>query len=381
MITPNEIKQKAERKYIPFLRAVLQEEPFFPWTIPVGKLPDDYLKIKDAVEKLQKGSKERVGYGYRVELSPQKTTRRYGTQSFPCRIVIEEKTDYLKFIKKEKEFATFKEAVALIRSEVPQLNSWLNQNPQKIIEYSGKWAELLRVCLYFQAHPKPGLYIRELPINVHTKFIEEHKGILSQLLEAVLPDNVIQKAESDFEKRFSLRSDEPLIRVRILDESLRAKYTLPFSDFSTPVSQFESLNLQGHRFIITENKMNFLTLPALSDSFALFGGGFNISILKNINWLASCPLLYWGDLDAHGFIILSQLRSYFPQTISVMMDEETFGAFKEFSVTGTVCSIEKLPYLTLEEHDLFTRLSKQTIRLEQERIGQDFVIHMLDNIA
>ncbi len=348
----------------------------------MGKIQpsDDYLNSTKAVEQLLKSSKEQIGYGYKVEFSPPKNTRRYGTQSFPTRIVIEE-TDYLKFIRKEKEFSAFKEAVALIRSEVPQLNTWLKQNPQKVINYLSKWADLLRVCLYFLANPKPNLYIRELPINVHTKFIEEHKGILRQLLDNLLPDDVIQKGESEFEKRFPLRYGEPLIRIRILDKDLQNKYRFAISDFSMPVSEFARLELQRHQFIITENQINFLTLPAINNSFAIFGGGFNISILKDVSWLANCPVFYWGDIDAQGFIILSHLRSYFTQTISIMMDEGTFTTFKQFSVTGRVCNRVNVPYLTKEEYDLFVRLSKQTIRLEQEKISQDFVIDKLSKLA
>ena len=109
--------------------------------------------------------------------------------------------------------------------------------------------------------------------------------------------------------------------------------------------------------------------------------GFNVAILKDVEWLTHCQIIYWGDLDAQGFQILSQLRSYFPQTISVMMDRETFDNFQEFSVLGTVCKIANLSYLTPEEHDLFTDLSQQTIRLEQEKIRKDFASCKLNSLT
>lgn len=383
MIDPSEIQQKAERLYPIFLSATIKGEPFFPKEFPVGKLPSDYIILRDAVTQLLEKSKQNLGYGYIVELTTRRT-QKYGNQTLPTRIFIETEADYLKLINRVKEFAAFKANVALIRAEVPQLESWSIKNPTKVIEYADRWVDLLKVCQYFQVNPNPNLYIRELPIKVHTKFIEEHKGIIRNLLEAILPPEAIQPVELEkeriFEKRFSLRSSEPLVRLRVLDNALKVRYSFPVSDFSTPISEFRQLNLKGHYLIVTENIMNFLTLPALADSLALFGGGYAIQLLKSVSWLADCQILYWGDLDPDGFKILSQLRSYFPQTISVMMDEETFRTFEEFAVSVAKSNIENLPYLTPEEHCLFLYLSKQKKRLEQEHISQDFANQYLQNV-
>ena len=161
---------------------------------------------------------------------------------------------------------------------------------------------------------------------------------------------------------------------------MRVRYCFPVSDLSTPISEFRKLNLVKHHFIITENLMSFLTLPSLSDSFALFGKGYALQVLKSVSWLTYCPLFYWGDLDVDGFKILSQLRSYFPHTISVMMDEETFRNFEEFAVPVAESNIEYLPYLTAEEYSLFTYLSQQKKRLEQEHISQDFANRYLQKV-
>lgn len=383
MINPSEIKQKAERLYPAFLRAALKSETFFPKEFSVGKLPDDYLVLRDAITQLIKASKQSLGYGYTVELKTRKT-RKYGSQSLPTRISIDTEADYLKLVDREEEFAKFKTNVELIELEVPKLKNWLNQNCLKVVEYADRWIDLLKVCRYFQVNPNPNLYIRELPVKVHTKFIEENKGIIRDLLEAILPAEAIQPIESEkeriFEKRFSLRYSEPVVRLRLLDNTLRSKCSFPVSDLSTPISEFRQLSLEKHCFIITENLLNFLTLPALADSFALFVGGYGIQVLKSVSWLAYCPLFYWGDLDADGFKILSQFRSYFPHTISVMMDEETFRTFEEFAVPVAESNTENLPHLTPQEYCLFTYLSQQKKRLEQEHISQDFANRHLQNV-
>lgn len=375
MINPAQIQQKAEARYPAFLTSVLTGENFFPLEMPIGSCPKDYLAIREVVTQLIDKSKQNSGYGYVLELEPRKT-QKHGQQSLPKRIYIETQQDYLKLIKKEKEFSLFKINIELICSQLPELNYWLCQNPLKVIEYSDRWNELLKVCLYFKQHPKPHLYIRELPIQVHTKFIEQNKGILRNLLEAILPDEQLQPIEGDqeftFEKRFYLKYREPLIRLRILDPALKTPYNFPVSDISTPISEFRQLNLIKHSFLITENLMNFLTLPSLKNCFALFGSGYGIKTLKSIEWLKYCPIFYWGDLDAEGFKILSQLRFYFPQTISIMMDAKTFETFQEFAVTVTAPRVETLPYLTPDEQYLYTHPSRYHKRLEQERISQDF---------
>jgi hypothetical protein len=376
MLTPGEIVQRAGRCYVPYLRAWLQEAPFFPLALPVGKLPTDYLQLSQAVGQLLKGSKAQRGYGYQVELHTH-ATQRYGMQSLPTRILIETESDFLRLLGKTEEFRAFQQDIALIRQQVPQLSEWVIQQPQHVLEQHGTWPELLQVCAYFLAHPQPNRYPRELPIPVHTKFIETHMGILRRLLDAALPAEAIAAEESVFERRFGLRYVEPLIRFRLLDEKLCQRYQFPLSDISTPLSLFATLPLRNHHCLITENKLTFLTLPSLPDTFAIFGEGFGIEVLTGIDWLNGCSLFYWGDLDAQGFQILSKLRSAFPQVTSVLMDEATFEAFHEYAVRGVPCDVSDLPHLREAEHALFQRLAREQVRLEQEHLSQAFVTNRL----
>ncbi|MDI9637140.1 DUF2220 family protein [Oscillatoria amoena NRMC-F 0135] len=383
-IDPDKILQKSKQLYPLFLTSVITQENFFPKEFLVGSLPKDYLALREAITQLIENSKQNLGYGYTLELETRRT-QKHGLQSLPKRISIETEQDYLKLIGKEKEVSTFKANIDLIRLKIPELNDWLSRNPLKVIEYENRWNDLLKVCQYFQHNPKPNLYIRELPIQVHTKFIEQNKGILRSILEDILPLNKLADLESEkentFEKRFSLKYREPLIRLRILDQNLKTKYGLPFSDVSVPISEFRQLNLEGHRCFITENLMNFLTLPPLKESFALFGSGYAIQTLKLATWLSKCLIFYWGDLDVDGFKILSQMRSYFPQTISIMMDAETFKSFQEFSVSVPATSSESLSNLTSEEKTLYTYLAVHQKRLEQERISQAYANQLLQSLV
>ena len=117
--------------------------------------------------------------------------------------------------------------------------------------------------------------------------------------------------------------------------------------------------------------MNFLTLPYLTKTIAIWsGGGFSVSYLKEIDWLKCKQFYYWGDLDAQGFQILNQFRTYFTNTIAVMMDEDTLTNFK--SGKGKPAANQTLQQLSESETKLYNHLRQNNIRLEQEKITQTF---------
>ena len=123
----------------------------------------------------------------------------------------------------------------------------------------------------------------------------------------------------------------------------------------------------------TENKKNFLTLPQLKNTIALWsGGGFSVSYLKNIEWLKVKQFFYWGDVDAQGFHILNQFRSYFPSTIALMMNKQVLSHFEKYIEVGTTTAYH-LPNLTKEEAILYEYLRQNNLRLEQEKITNAFV--------
>jgi hypothetical protein len=210
---------------------------------------------------------------------------------------------------------------------------------------------------------------------VHTKFIEENQAILRHLLDELLPPDAVSAGGNQFEQRFSLRYDEPQIRLRLLDEGLRSELGWPAADLSLTLSDCRGLvGMNGRAVLIVENKMTFLTLPPAKNSLAIWGKGFQVSLLREIDWLADCTIWYWGDLDAQGFAILSQLRSYWPRTRSLLMNDATLEKYKEFVVAGTPVGRIVLANLEREEAAVYRQLVDNNWRLEQERIRQEDVL-------
>ena len=235
------------------------------------------------------------------------------------------------------------------------------------------WEKLLIVCDYFITHPMPNLYIRELDIEgIDTKFIETYKKILDRLLCAILEQEPTRLAQNGFEKRYGLKYDLPTIRFRILDESL---YIKGLSDISLPLNEFMSLDIDCSRVFITENKINGLSFPNIKNSIVIFGLGYGVELLKDVKWLENRELIYWGDIDTHGFAILSQIRGYFPHIKSMLMSDEVIEKFRHLAVQESLSKrfLGELNNLTKEEYEVFEKLKAnvygEAFRIEQERIG------------
>jgi len=105
---------------------------------------------------------------------------------------------------------------------------------------------------------------------------------------------------------------------------------------------------------------------------AIFGEGFKSRLSKHIPWLAKTKVYCWFDLDAAGFEMLNIIRQYYPNAESVLMDRETLEAFMHFVVENK-SRTKQLSFLDNEEAVLYQFLIENKLRLEQERISQQYV--------
>ncbi len=379
MISPNEIKSYAEKWWKPFLQSTVQGEPFFPKVIErIGKIKSGQITerldaLQKEVELLYRYSKNQTGNGYQI-ITAEKNFRRTGSHELPDTILFETIDDYIAFTGKKKEWRLFLLNFEKIKESLPELGPWIVHNCLSLTGDKIKWDDVLKVCHYFISSPRPELYLRQLPVQIHTKFIEENAALIQSLLDFLIPNHIRDLSQKRFAERYFLKYDEPLIRLRFLGRELCDSKGL--SDISIPLSDFEKLEINARNILIAENKMNFLTLPPLASTIAVWsGGGFNISYLKNVNWLSSKRIFYWGDIDEHGFQILHQLRTYFPAAQSVMMDMATYTGFGAFAAEGIRNKAENLYLLTPEENELFKllKIAAGKNRLEQEKIPQWYV--------
>lgn len=164
------------------------------------------------------------------------------------------------------------------------------------------------------------------------------------------------------------------IRFRILDKNC---YLQGFSDLTLGADEFCNVQLDINTVFVTENDINGLAFPMIAKSIIIFGRGYGFEYLQNAHWLQCKKIIYWGDVDTHGFAILSQFRKLFPSTKSFLMNRETLLSFKQYWVKEATPSSATLDNLTEEEAALYEDLQMNTlgvsVRLEQEFIPFDYV--------
>ena len=384
MISPEEIKQQAQKWWKPFLQSCIVGQPFFPKSIErIGKVQAGHITqrfeaLQQEIEALYRHSKNQTGTGYRVKTA-SRNFRRTGNHELPDAVLFETAEDYVAFIGRKKEWKLFLRHFEQLVTAIPALKDWAPDHCLWLTQAAVDWESILKVCQYFIETPRPHLYIRQLPIQVHTKFIEENPALLQSLLNFLIPNHIRSPDQKRFAERYFLKYDEPLIRIRMLDPNcpLAGKLT----DISIPLSDFEHTPWPADRVLITENKMNFLTLPPMPATIAVWsGGGFQISYLRDAAWLKSKNIYYWGDIDEHGFKILHQLRSYYASARSILMDRQTYELFRTFAVDGPRNKAENLSLLHEDEKQLYQYLKSlnEKNRLEQEKLPQAYVNQVLE---
>jgi hypothetical protein len=132
------------------------------------------------------------------------------------------------------------------------------------------------------------------------------------------------------------------------------------------------LELSVSTVFVVENEVTFLAFPAVPRAIVVFGSGFASSRLSELPWVADKDVVYWGDIDTHGFAILNRLRGHLPRLRSILMDRETLLAHRQHWTAEASPTRRPLTDLTDKEQSAFGDLVAERygpgIRLEQERV-------------
>ncbi len=336
-------------------------------------LSDRFDEVRKWIKNLEEGSKATRDFGYEIQWAQIKH-RTLGHNRVPAAIILPTKNDATRLIGKQSEANCFQRLVEESISRFPALEDWFARRPFTALNHADDWDRILAILTWFADRSGAPLYLRQLEIpGVDTKFIEARKGLLSELLDRVLPETAeatLAGRSKSFEERYGLIAKPPLIRFRILDDRLQIQ---GLSDLSVPVDQFVQLSIPVERVFITENEINGLAFPEIPGSLVIFGLGYGVPLLAEAGWLKEKPLYYWGDIDTHGFAILDRLRANFPEVQAFLMDRETLLAHRGLWVTEEGPYEGVLSRLTHSEHSLFRDLKDDvmgdSVRLEQERIS------------
>ncbi|WP_142120400.1 DUF3322 domain-containing protein [Arthrobacter sp. SLBN-122] len=213
------------------------------------------------------------------------------------------------------------------------------------------------VLEWIRDHPASGLYIRQLPIRgVDTKWVQKYRSLVTRLHEAATGGSGLGLA------------DKPdLVRVRFLDPGLAPG---GLRDLAAPVTELAAMALTPDVVYVFENLESVLAMPPLRGAVVVHGSGYAVDRLARIPWIRDLGVVYWGDLDSHGFGILNRLRAQGIAVGTALMDLDTLEAFKDLWGHEPKPAVGTMQHLLPEELAVVEQLAVLgNVRLEQERIN------------
>ncbi|ELC6415229.1 Wadjet anti-phage system protein JetD domain-containing protein [Enterobacter hormaechei] len=375
--TPEALKKQLQKLWEKgvLLRELAENSGYFPRQLAFKKPTSDDLSSRfNEVRQWISILKQIENKGYRLEWQEIRH-RVIGVNRLPAKIWIDSASDAIKILGLYKTSEIWKCLFQQITAAQPALRNWLIKYPIRALEQD--WMRLLAIIAWLQQNPRPNIYLRQIDIpDINSKFIEQHRGILSELLDLTLPSEAIDpqsRGVLQFNRRFGFR-----------DKPQRVRYRLTDRDREIESREFASLNLAISTVFVIENEISFLAFPVSEGCMVIFGRGYGFDMLASALWLRHKKIYYWGDIDTHGFAILSQFRQLFPHTQSFLMDENTLLAHRSSWVEENKPCLRSLSGLTDQEQELYLTLMHnrfgEKIRLEQEYISASWVYQALKAI-
>lgn len=320
-----------------------------------------------------------------------------GRNSLPAEVWLDTLEAATTFADKKYECEKFREIIAISEEAHPLLIPWLQKYPLRALSYHKVWPLLLSIISWLKSNPQPDIYLRQIDMSgIHTKFVERHFSILSELLDAELDrgslttefNGIGTSGVRNFEQRYKFKSKPILVRFRTYRDKRQQVTDADYrSDIDNAIA-LESLNksvFSANTIFITENEINYLAFPLQPKTMVIFGSGISVlGLLQSVEWLKEKTVIYWGDLDTQGFSILNKARRILPEIKSVLMDHETLTAHLPMLVdepTAVQFSETQFTHLTEDELSVCLRLKGlenfANARLEQERISWGFACEQI----
>lgn len=308
---------------------------------------------------------------------------RLGTQRLPAMVIFATASDVASIIGQAKRWATAVERYGRMVVRWPTLSqsSALTAKFDVLADYSNEdYERLVALMSWLEAHPTSNVYLRQLPVEgLDTKWIEQRTGVISALVRALRG----VQGEMDFFSLCGLRKPPHRIRVRLLCPILRQAVG-GLRDIEIPAEELAALPIAPTSAVIVENLDTGLSLPDMPGTIAVMKLGNAVSALDGMPWLLNVKVVYWGDIDTHGFAILDRARRVIPAIDSILMNQPTLLAYRPLWGQEPIqCPDVELRHLREHERAVYMGLRANTwgqnVRLEQERLPWDMAIKALTN--
>lgn len=384
--TVDDIRAALQRRWDKgdLLRAVAAEGAWDPIRVPLRapssrEVAADFGAVQDWVSSLHRAADGRSP-AFRLETRAV-GGRLVGANVVPVAAWFDEPDQVWRLLRVAEHVAAFRRVLVQSGDAHPAIAAWVAARPLRALDHAAAWPKVVATVLWLRAKVGTAAYLRQIDVpGVDTKFIEGHRGLLAELLDVVAPGvaDESRSAGREFARRYGFRDKPPMTRVRSLDG---APLFSGVTDASLRVEELAATALPARHVLVVENEVTFLALPPIEDTIAFFGAGFDVLRLGRIPWLRDRDVVYWGDLDTDGFVILDRLRGQLPRVRSVLMDLTTLTLHESQWTTDPTPSRVHLERLTPDEAAVHRTLRDNqlgtSVRLEQERVNYAHVVARL----
>jgi hypothetical protein len=381
LLFPEDARARLRRSYQIHHRNWLCGEGCWPLVVPLGKPTEREVTAGAALVRSWVEAWREFGEPGWVRWSDVQWPR-MGRQRLPTHLEVPSASAAARLVEEEERFTRAAERYARCIRMWPELAgvSVVMRAFDVLADYSeGDFERLLSLLSWLIEHPASGFALRQLPVpGIDTKWVDaRRKTLLADWLSAIRTP----PGAHDFYQICGLRPPPIRVRMRVLCPSLREALS-GLCDVEAPLEELQRLRLSPARVLVVENIASGLALPDLQGTVAFLGLGNAVSLLAQLPWVLGRQLLYWGDIDTHGFAILDRARASLGELSSLLMDEATLLACR--SLWGE----EPVPYsgadlrrLTRSEREAFEGLRLHRwgpkVRLEQERVPWTMVLEAL----
>ncbi|CCK62959.1 Wadjet anti-phage system protein JetD domain-containing protein [Mycobacterium canetti] len=370
--TPDDIAARVRRRWDDgsLLRGYANGDPFEPIEVPLrgpkpSQVGDDIAAARDWVAALDAGRRDDGRYTLQWQSIGG---RQIGRNRLPVRAVVSSNEQAWALLGVGSLVRRFDELLVLAQQH-PRVREWVVDHPHRALSLGPEMSQLIAAYVWLDGHRQSNRYLREISApGVDTKFAERHRPVLAAMLG-------VSSTASGFLAGLGLRSKPGLVRLRPSPSLGFPGPTL--TELAVRSDELAQLTVEPRVAVIVENEISYLSINVPEDGVVIWGKGFEVDNVGRLRWLAEADILYWGDIDTHGFAILDRLRAWLPRARSVLMDRETLLAHRDRWVTEDRPAKSVLTRLTPDEQDLYSELVGdglgERVRLEQERIDWHWV--------
>lgn len=250
---------------------------------------------------------------------------------------------------------------------------------------------LLAATAWFRAHPRSGLTVRSVPVPaMHTKWLARHRGMVLACLGTPTDSSEFTESTGDADPvdiptddldALGLRPLPREIGVVLADPALRAVVG-GLRQISAPVDELADLQIHPDAVLIVENKEPALAWSDTTGLVVIHSLGNHLDVLSRLPWIRHDRCWYWGDLDRHGFTLLSRARTMVPRLASLLMAPGDIETYRPLGIAEDLDRYDQPDStLTLAEASALAALQLtegKYLRTEQERIPISDAEHTLE---